>query len=210
MKRMGLPCKHIFKVRSFLNLPSFDKRTARERWTMDHYKTRKELNSSNRSTDKFNDSMLCDDEYGNSHVLLSVTKEKEGKVLSQAQKFRKGLHAGQLLASFASEGGMTTFRKRYQLLKDIIKHWEAGTEEDLCPVVKCADNLKSTQPAAVQQDNHEDFQKDDDFSKVKNARPDTPEQSDPKNALQESFATEISHEDKIQSQDHWKPDRKSK
>ena len=68
-------------------------------------------------------------------VTLSAL-DKEGKVLSQAQKFRKGFQARQIIASLASEGGMVSFGKRYQLLHDLISYWKLGTEVVLTPLNK--------------------------------------------------------------------------
>ena len=66
-------------------------------------------------------------------VFLSALGREE-RVLSQAQKFRKGLQAGQIIASLASEGGMARFRNRYQLLQDLISYWKLGTEVELTPL----------------------------------------------------------------------------
>ena len=66
-------------------------------------------------------------------VFLSALDQEE-RVLSQAQKFRKGLQAGQIIASLASEGGMVRFRNRYQLLQDLINYWKLGIEVVLTPL----------------------------------------------------------------------------
>ena len=37
MKRMGLPCSHLLKLRSYLFLPLYDNSLANKRWTKSYY-----------------------------------------------------------------------------------------------------------------------------------------------------------------------------
>lgn len=125
-KCMGLLCRHIFRARTILQLPLFESSLPEKRWTKDFYTTLKE---------RFPPEILVADNGQSAftegchtpQVFLSAL-DKEGKVLSQAEKFRKGLQAGQIIASLTSEGGMVSLRNRYQLLQDLISYWKLGTE----------------------------------------------------------------------------------
>ena len=131
---MGLPCKHIFKVRSLLNIPAFSQSLVHERWTMEYYQ----------SVERF-PSMISDQEedcpYTGDHATatfhVTALQEQQGeksRTLSQAQKFRKGLQIAQTMASLLSEGGMATFRARYDVLQSIIRSWQTGREVSVCEV----------------------------------------------------------------------------
>ena len=37
MKKMGLPCRHLLKLRSYLSLPLYDSSLANKRWTKSYY-----------------------------------------------------------------------------------------------------------------------------------------------------------------------------
>ena len=45
MKQMGFPCRHIFKLRSYLCLPLFDAVLVNERWTVEHYNPSRKIRS---------------------------------------------------------------------------------------------------------------------------------------------------------------------
>ena len=157
VKRMGLPCRHIFKVRTILNMPLFEKSLVRERWTIDYYKTKKaiKLEPPNAPSGQQNDNEMA-------HVQVQpIPVTKERKALSQAQKFRNGLKLSQELASLVSEGGMPTFTKRYDLLKNVIKYWKLGVEVELVPLTERGDTTKQSQDPAnlqtIETDSHEDF-----------------------------------------------------
>ena len=140
-KRMGLPCKHIFKVRTILNMPLFES-LVRERWTIDYYKTKKAIKLEPPNSEQ----LELQDNNEMAQVLVQPIKVvKEKKVLSQAQKFRKGLKVSQELASLVSEGGMPTFTNRYELLKNVIKHWKLGVEVELFPLTETGDTTKPSQ-----------------------------------------------------------------
>ena len=88
------------------------------------------------------------------HVLVQPVKVvKERQVLSQAQKFQKGLQLSQELASLASEGGIPTFTKRYELLKEVIKYWKLGAEVELFPMAEKGIATKSSQQNCQDLDN---------------------------------------------------------
>ena len=104
-KRMALPCRHIFKVRQLCRLSLFDGSLVNKRWSLESYKSLSMLRFATESPEIddlgpfYQDITHIDDD----------KKLKRKNVLSQAQKFRKGLHVAQVLASLASEGGMLTF-----------------------------------------------------------------------------------------------------
>ena len=116
-KRMGLPCRHILKVRGIMNLPLFEPTLVNQRWTMAYYEDLAETRFS------------CDDSthLDQPHTTVAVAENKQ-TVLSQAQKFRKALRIAQSLASLASEGGMRTFTKRLRQLEDVAEYWSLGRE----------------------------------------------------------------------------------
>ena len=135
-KRMGLPCRHIFKARTILQLPLFESSLVKKRWTRDFYKAMKDSRFTPESVEVEDVQVTFTDDCSTSQTFVSVQQESEGRILSQAQKFRKGLQTAQIVASLMSEGGMATFRKRYELLQDLISHWKMGTEVALSPFKK--------------------------------------------------------------------------
>lgn len=137
-KRMGLPCRHIFKARTILQLPLFESSLVKKRWTRDFYKKLKDSPFTPDSVEVEDVQMTFTDDCSTSQAFVSVQQESEGRILSQAQKIRKGLQTAQIVASLMSEGGMATltFRKRYELLQDLISHWKMGTKVALSPFKK--------------------------------------------------------------------------
>ena len=133
-KRMGLPCRHIFRARTILQLPLFESSLAKKRWTKDFYKTLKDSRFPTQSVEADDGQSTFTEDCNTSQVFVSVQHDNEGRSLSKAQKFRKGLQAGQIVASLMSEGGMVSFRNRYQLLQDLISYWKMGTEVVLSPL----------------------------------------------------------------------------
>ena len=133
--RMSLPCKHIFKLRKSLDMSLFDADLVHHRWTMEYYNSSSSARFTTNTDLTFNsitDAHFAHDSFpSTSFTTISFQEEKETKVLSQAQKFRKGLQTGQVLASLLSEGGMGTFKKRHELLKMIIKNWQLGREVEV-------------------------------------------------------------------------------
>ena len=135
-KRMGLPCRHIFKARTILQLLLFESSLVKKRWSRDFYKTMKDSRFRPESVEEEDVQMTFTDDCSTSKAFVSVQQESEGRILSQAQKFRKGLQTAQIVASLMSEGGMATLRKRCELLQDLINHWKMGTEVALSPFQK--------------------------------------------------------------------------
>ena len=79
MKQMGLPCQHIFKLRSYLYLSFIDAELVNERWTVEYYKT---LSHTRFSPPQANDK--C----SNVNVPLSeAPPETKKATLTQVQKY---------------------------------------------------------------------------------------------------------------------------
>ena len=95
MKKMGLPCSHLLKLRFYLSLPLYDSSLANKRWAKSYYI----LSSDARFLEtnipaEFESTTITGTEETNSHIL------------SQSQKFNKLTRTCQILASIGSEGGM--------------------------------------------------------------------------------------------------------
>ena len=128
---MGLPCKHIFKVRHVLNIQAFSKTLVHERWTMDYYQGVERFPSTILDHHEQRDCpSSTEDETSGSYRVTALPNQESQifKTLSQAQKFRKGLQIAQTMASLLSEGGMATFRARYDVLQSIVKSWQLDHE----------------------------------------------------------------------------------
>ena len=131
--RTRLPSKHIIKLRSILRIPTFSPSLSHKRWTKDFYKTVERFpviqTPEYPDTENMNGSMTADQPQS-LHVtsMPDVGQMPQHKILTQAQKFHKGLQLSQTLASLASEGGMPTLRQRYTVLQSIIYSWQLGIE----------------------------------------------------------------------------------
>ena len=76
---MGLPCRHIFKLRSYLCLPLFNAELVNERWKVEYYKTLSHI--------KFPPPQ-ANNKCTNLNVALSEVPPKTKKAaLTQAQKY---------------------------------------------------------------------------------------------------------------------------
>ena len=113
--RMSLPCKHIFKVRELVSLPAFDETLVHKRWTMDFYLT----------TDRLRPALPILHDHDHEHCVDYVPIHEEKRTtLTKSQKFKRGLKIAQVLASLVSEGGMSTFKKRHEVLESLVKSWK--------------------------------------------------------------------------------------
>ena len=92
--------------------------------TMEYYQT----------TDRLRPLSIPHDQTNMEHCIdyVTSTQEKKSKTLSQSQKFKKSLQKAQVLASLVSEGGMKTFRERYEVLESLINSWQHGHEVVVC------------------------------------------------------------------------------
>ena len=109
---MRLPCRHLFALRSLLNLPLFVPDLCDIRWTSHYYKANCRMIS--RAPE--------------SHSSLSIQSVEKAKVLSQHQKFRKANILAGKLATLASEVARYHFDCRIEILERLVKVWEDGKE----------------------------------------------------------------------------------
>ena len=123
MKQMGFPCRHIFKLRSYLCLPLFDAKLVNERWTVEYYKTL--------SHTRFPPPQ-AKDKCTNLNVALSeAPPETKKATLAQEQKNRDLLKTTHQLAPTGSEGGMKVYSQCLSILQKILHNWLMGKEVQL-------------------------------------------------------------------------------
>ena len=117
MKKMGLPCSHLLKLRSYLSLPLYGSSLANKRWTKSYY-----ILSSDARFSGSNIPAECES------TTITGTEEANSQILSQSQKFNKLTRTCQILASSGSEGGMKQFELRHKQLQKIMEQWKIGKE----------------------------------------------------------------------------------
>ena len=117
MKKMGLPCSHLLKLRSYLSLPLYGNSLANKRWTKSYY-----ILSSDARFSGSNIPAECES------TTITGTEEANSQILSQSQKFNKLTRTCQILASSGSEGGMKQFELRHKQLQKIMEQWKIGKE----------------------------------------------------------------------------------
>ena len=117
MKKMGLPCSHLLKLRSYLSLPLYDSSLANKRWTKSYY-----ILSSDARFSGSNIPAECES------TTITGTEEANSQILSQSQKFNKLTRTCQILASIGREGGMKQFELRHKQLQKIMEQWKIGKE----------------------------------------------------------------------------------
>ena len=122
-KVMGLPCRHIFAVRTSQNLPVFDLHLVAKRWHKDYQLLVD-------STDQTPDLQDC-----SATVELStiVTKGPSMSTLSKNQKYRKALGIRQKLAALTSECGMNEFKGKILVLENLLNYWENNCDIEIVP-----------------------------------------------------------------------------
>ena len=118
MKCMGLPCRHVIKLRSFLKLPLSDHSLINRRWTKEYYGL----------LTKTRFGVFDSDNAAYADVAHIENQNYTHNKLTQAQKFRKLMSTCQVIASVASEGGMESFEKRLSQLHLLLEHWKLGKE----------------------------------------------------------------------------------
>ena len=102
MSKIGLPCRHIIKLRSSLSLAVFDTNIFNQRWTKEYYN----LSLGARNCPETNPKSV--------ELIVSGTEIEPAKIKTQAQKYRCLMKTYQLLASVGSEGGMSTYKNRHE------------------------------------------------------------------------------------------------
>ena len=121
MKKMQLPCRHLFSLRRSLSLPSFVRSAANQRWTRAYYNDALDVRFQSNGTQH------ADDIKNASELTVSENKS-HSKCYTQAAKFRKLMKIGQQLASVGSEVGMKVYLQREAQILNNLSHWQRGKE----------------------------------------------------------------------------------
>ena len=114
--RIGLPCRHILKVRQLLSLSRFDETLVLYRW--------KNIYVNNSFTPEPCDTILVESNNTRSDDCINVQDELPQKNIVRSTK--KALKTAQSLASVASEGGMKTFNERMMQMQALLESWQTG------------------------------------------------------------------------------------
>lgn len=120
---MGLPCRHIFAVRTSQNLQAFDLHLVARRWHKDYQLL-------------VDPSETSDFQGCSATIELStiVTKGPSMSTLSKNQKYKKALGCGQKLAALTSECGMTEFKRKILVLENLFNYWENNCDVEIVPL----------------------------------------------------------------------------
>ncbi|PFX12216.1 Zinc finger SWIM domain-containing protein 1 [Stylophora pistillata] len=114
---------------------AFDESLVHKRWKMDFYFTTNRLSPA---------LPILLDHKPEHHVEYVPVHEEERCTLTQSQKFKKGLKIAQVLASLVSEGGMSTFKRRYEVLDSLVKNWKHDHEVNVQKVGRETATRKDT------------------------------------------------------------------
>ena len=113
---LGLPCRHLFFVRSYLQLTTFECTMVADRWLKSYQMLDEILPQNPESVDMATSQSLQIDKF---------PLKLKGKVtLSQSQKYRKMLNTSEKLAAIASQCGMPEFREKLSTIETIIELWD--------------------------------------------------------------------------------------
>lgn len=107
-----LPCRHVFALRSQLQLDMYFEEGVAQRWRLDFY----------RSTirPEVHDVEDMDPDFQTVHFNV----QPKPAVLSASQKYRSAICEAQKLATLASEVSMPRYRHRLRVLRDLVQLWE--------------------------------------------------------------------------------------
>ena len=113
---MGLPCRHIFAIRSDQKLDLYSSDLCAQCWTLEYYHC--------------NHRVLADSnfDFSDNSLDLSVTNRRTKPILSQQEKYRKTFHVTQKMASVVSESPMREFDEKLALLEQLLHMCEQGEE----------------------------------------------------------------------------------
>ena len=125
-KTLGLPCRHLFVVRTYLSLVVFEQSMVRERW-LKSYQIQICTNDVPVVSDAeidFSDNAL-EVQPNDVHLQISKMPRKPmNSSLSQNQKYRKVLEVGQKIAASTSQVGMRDYREKYSQLESLFDYWQ--------------------------------------------------------------------------------------
>ena len=125
-RTVHMPCRHIFAARLHQQLPTFELTMVAERWQKQYQLLVDEANS-----DAVDPSGLKGPEVQVSSIPLGINLTG---TLARNQKYRKMQTLCQKLAIIASQYGMAEFRKKYEEVQSLIRHWELNTPIVITPV----------------------------------------------------------------------------
>jgi len=130
-KVMGLPCRHIFAVRTSQNLPAFKLQLVAERWRKDYQLLVDPID--------FQDTSVA------AEVQVSTISSKvlSKSTLSKNQKYKKILGIGQKLAELVSGCGMAEFRRKGCILESLLKYWGRNCEVEIMPLQDVEDGIST-------------------------------------------------------------------
>jgi len=111
-KATGLPCRHIFAVRSRLGMNLFDAGLCLNRWFLRTCRVHQRL---------FDDNSEIP---GSVHVSTAVTSQS---TLSGHQKYRMASQQTSLLATLVSSVGTQEFHERMDVLRKLAQGWQTGS-----------------------------------------------------------------------------------
>lgn len=122
-KSMLLPCRHIFALRRELDEPLYDASICDQRWTSAYYKSTQRIFSSQSIQP----------------TLVVKSSKKHVRKLTQHQKFREASIITAELASVTCFASSIHFRRRIELLKELVSYWKNGEEVALVEVDESKD-----------------------------------------------------------------------
>ena len=139
VKKLSLPCHHIFYLRRYLNVSLYDEAIVNERWTKQNYMT----TSKSRCNE---DQMHVPVSDSCSVTFLKDEKMSDNVTLSQGQKFKKMRSLYTEVISLACEGGMVVFNSRFKELQNLLQRWR--NKEDI-PVLSKSYHLGDIDSSAA-------------------------------------------------------------
>jgi len=110
---LGLPCRHLFFARTYLQLATFESTMVADRWLKSYQMLDEIVLQDSESTEMTTNPSLQIDKL--------PLKPKEKVTLSQSQKYRK---ICEKLAAIASHCGMPEFREKLSTIETIIESWD--------------------------------------------------------------------------------------
>ena len=130
---MGMPCRHIFFVRKYLEFPEFEISMVADRWKRS-YQILNDSAEVEVGKDEIDVEDSCNTEKGIFNEKrnekrsiqfqkLSLTKPFLKGTLSQNQKYNKMLDTSKKLAVIASQCGMPEFREKFAQIERIVEFW---------------------------------------------------------------------------------------
>ncbi|KAG1683753.1 Zinc finger SWIM domain-containing protein 3 [Nymphon striatum] len=112
-----LPCLHIFALRLKMNMHLYTGVAVSNRWKLAEYSSAFHVTEAR---------PLGNDNYPVDASVASTSLQRP--VLTQSQKYKSAFNVAQKLAILASEGSMNLYTQRIQVLNDLLKVWDEGSQ----------------------------------------------------------------------------------